>query len=339
MKFSIIIPSRDRIVDLIKAIKSVENQLFKDFEVIVVNDGSQQKYFEQYQNLKNRFNLAIKIVNLSQTQNGHGPSFSRNEGFRISKGEYVCFLDDDDFWVDRGYLARVNRAIELHNKKVDVYIAHQQAVFSNGEINNHLWLWSYYNSVNNKKVTIDESEYFIGDIKELLKFSGFAHLNTIIVSREIVERIDGFDNSILYEDDRDFFIRMLDKSKGIACSLKIISQHNVPDQMKSNNASTRVKLSNRLLYRLYFLNKAIIFSNRPEIRRSAEKDKIFTIKKLSRILYNQRYYKRSFHYAKEAVLLKFNLKWLVFLFYVFLLKTLSQWGILKKKFHKAKGGL
>ena len=95
---SVIIPSYNRYEYLKNAINSVLNQTYKNFEIIVVNDGSTQKeYYE------NEFPKSVKLINLETNQKnliGYvSEGYIRNFGIREAQGSYVAFLDDDDIWL------------------------------------------------------------------------------------------------------------------------------------------------------------------------------------------------------------------------------------------------
>jgi glycosyltransferase involved in cell wall biosynthesis len=78
-----------------EAVESVLNQTFKDFELIIVDDGSSdntKSFCKKY--LKNR-NVRYFF------QENRGVSAARNLGIKKSSGEYVAFLDDDDVWSPR----------------------------------------------------------------------------------------------------------------------------------------------------------------------------------------------------------------------------------------------
>ena len=97
-KVSVIIPSFERFEYLKNAIESVENQSYRNFEIIVINDGSEdERYY------KNSFNNKIKFVHLETNQsyiNSFGPGKVRNFGIEIATGKYIAFLDDDDIWLE-----------------------------------------------------------------------------------------------------------------------------------------------------------------------------------------------------------------------------------------------
>ena len=100
-KFSVIVPVYNVERYLRRCIDSILGQRFTDFEVILVDDGSTDasgKICEEYSNDKR----AIVI----HEKNG-GLSEARNSGIRAARGEYLLFVDSDDFWADNGFLERI----------------------------------------------------------------------------------------------------------------------------------------------------------------------------------------------------------------------------------------
>ena len=92
-KVSVVIPTYNRSKLLKKAIKSVLDQTFKDFEVLVVDNASQDDTKEMIASLKDP---RIKVCGI---QNHGVIARSRNHGMRNAAGEYIAFLDDDDLWL------------------------------------------------------------------------------------------------------------------------------------------------------------------------------------------------------------------------------------------------
>jgi len=91
--FSVIIPTYNRADQLKIALESLCSQTFKDFEVIVCDDGSTDNTKEIVDSFRNK--LDIKYI---WQQNWGGPAKPRNVGIKNSTGEWICFLDSDDFW-------------------------------------------------------------------------------------------------------------------------------------------------------------------------------------------------------------------------------------------------
>ena len=107
---SVIIPTYNNFSFIRRAINSVFNQTWKDFEIIVVDDGSTDRTRNIIQEFENN------IVYLKQENKG--PASARNRGLKIAKGKYVVFLDaDDEFLPDKlsyqGNFLEENPSIDL----------------------------------------------------------------------------------------------------------------------------------------------------------------------------------------------------------------------------------
>ena len=104
--FSVIIPTYSRPKALLRTVKSVLNQNFKNIEIIVVDDGSKISPIIDKKK--------IKYVKLKKN---YGVSIARNIGAKIAKGKFLAFLDDDDKW-PKNYLSKTFKKIKLTEKKV-----------------------------------------------------------------------------------------------------------------------------------------------------------------------------------------------------------------------------
>lgn len=116
-KFSIIIPAYNVEKYINKCLKSVFNQTFKDYEVIVVNDGSTdntKKYIEPYD---------VLLINKKNS----GLSSARNTGVSYAKGKYLIFLDSDDY-IEKDLLKEINKSL-FNNPDIVRYQA--QEVYDN----------------------------------------------------------------------------------------------------------------------------------------------------------------------------------------------------------------
>ena len=114
MKFSIIVPIYNVEKYLPQCIDSILNQDYKDFELILVNDGSPDDSLSvcrQYAEKDKR----VRIIN---KPNG-GSTSSRKAGAKIAKGEYVICVDSDDY-VEQGYFSCVARSLDEFNPDIVV---------------------------------------------------------------------------------------------------------------------------------------------------------------------------------------------------------------------------
>ena len=94
MKFSIIVPIFNCQKYLTKCINSLRNQTYKNLEIICIDDGStdnSKQIIEEFSKQDKR----IKLI----TQQNQGVSVARNNGIKIATGEYIMFVDADD-WLD-----------------------------------------------------------------------------------------------------------------------------------------------------------------------------------------------------------------------------------------------
>ncbi len=91
MNNSVIIPTYNAEKTIIQTPKGLENQTIKDFEVIVVDDGSNDSSFELIKSYKNKSELLIKLLK----QKNSGPAKARNLGVEYSEGNIILFLDSD----------------------------------------------------------------------------------------------------------------------------------------------------------------------------------------------------------------------------------------------------
>ena len=105
MRFSVIIPLYNKAPYVAKAIDSVLAQTYKDFELIVVDDGSKDNSADiAQQTIDGHGNCRLL------KQENSGVSVARNNGVAASSGDYLCFLDADDWW-DSEFLEEMDKLI------------------------------------------------------------------------------------------------------------------------------------------------------------------------------------------------------------------------------------
>lgn len=124
---SVIIPIYNVEKYLTKCIESVINQTYKNIEIILVNDGStdnSKAIIDKYSSIDSR----IKVIN---KKNG-GLSDARNVGIELAKGEYITFLDSDD-WIELNMYEKLYKYIKQEN--ADIVQCSYQKVYDE-EVNN-----------------------------------------------------------------------------------------------------------------------------------------------------------------------------------------------------------
>ena len=141
MKFSIVVAAYNVAEYLNKCVDSIANQYFdtSNFEVILIDDGStDQKTSKLCDDLSDKYSV-VRVIH----QENQGLSSARNTGIKNSFGEYILFVDGDDFWSNKNFLSNLSSHSEKY--KSDVII------FSYSK---------YYSVDNHKKITLKNTSNY-----------------------------------------------------------------------------------------------------------------------------------------------------------------------------------
>ena len=123
---SVIIPVYNAQDGIKRCVDSLLNQSFKNFEIILLNDGSKDNSL----NILKEYELKYSFVRVIDKQN-EGVAVTRNKGILLAEGEYTMFMDNDDF-VDSDYIETFYQAI--HEKKLDLVIGGYKRVNQDNQI-------------------------------------------------------------------------------------------------------------------------------------------------------------------------------------------------------------
>lgn len=122
MRFSVIIPCFNAARTIERALDSLSNQSFDDWEAICVDDCSNDNtiaVIKAYQ----EHNGSKRIILLCNEKNS-GPGVSRNNGISVARGEYICFLDSDDYY-DLSTFRILDEVIQEKNPDIVLYGCNQ----------------------------------------------------------------------------------------------------------------------------------------------------------------------------------------------------------------------
>lgn len=120
---SVIIPTFNRADVIEETIRSVLDQTYSFFEIIVVDDGSQDNTAE-----------VVKCLNDSRIryyafENSGLPAVSRNRGLRLANGEFVAFLDSDDLWLPE----KLTKQVKILQDQKDIFLVYSQCIVKQNE--------------------------------------------------------------------------------------------------------------------------------------------------------------------------------------------------------------
>lgn len=135
IKISVIIPVYNVEKYLEQCLNSVVNQTLKDIEIICINDNSSDNsltILERYAKKDNRITIINNLKN-------SGGGFSRNEGLKIAKGEYISFIDADD-WVEEEMLEYTYNESKSKNLDLLIFLAKNY-----DDVNSEFYEIDYYN--------------------------------------------------------------------------------------------------------------------------------------------------------------------------------------------------
>lgn len=179
--FSVIIPYYKKRQYIERCIDSVLQQTYRDYEIILVDDGSQDDISDL---LASRYGGKVKLI----VQQNQGVSAARNSGIAIASHEFIAFLDADDFWSPQ-YLHKNSQLIE---KESDIKI-----------------IGSHYTRNIVKLEVIDEKlnyTRFVNYFNEALKNTYF-FTSATIVHKHFFLTNEGFNSDIKRGEDLDVWFR------------------------------------------------------------------------------------------------------------------------------------
>ena len=187
-KISVVIPSYNRAGCIEKAIDSVLEQTVDDIEIILVDDGSTDNTRELIQN---KYGDQVRYV----YQENQGMAGARNTGIKNAQGDYIAFLDSDDYW----YSAKLERQMSLAEEHPEYgLLASRCDKIQCSERTKKLRRPLSYQGRRGK------SGWVLNDLFQ----ANFIRTSTVIIRRDCFNRIGLFDEKLIRGEDIDFWLRM-----------------------------------------------------------------------------------------------------------------------------------
>jgi glycosyltransferase involved in cell wall biosynthesis len=180
-KVSVIIPTYNRAQFIARALKSVFDQTFQDFEIIVVDDGST----DQTRGVLAFFEDRIRYV----YQENSGVSIARNRGIQEARAEYIAFLDSDDYW-SPDKLAEQVKVLDLF-KNVGIVYGRMPIVNENG-----------------KQIGLKPAGISGKNFAELMEVWGDLPTSSVMTRKECFAKAGMFDPMLGTMEDIDLWLRI-----------------------------------------------------------------------------------------------------------------------------------
>lgn len=277
---SVVIPTYNRGDLLAAALDSVFAQTYPRVEVIVVDDGSTDDTPEVVRPYLDR------LIYLRQA-NG-GLSSARNAGMRRASGEYMALMDSDDL-CEPERLALEVAYLERHPDAV--LCSTDFSAFDGTVVRERSHIASYYGafkqaadgaaSIYPEAGRLDPEEVpwlrgrglasvrtYSGPVYERLVWGNFIHPPTVLVRRAVFEKVGGFDETIPYVADYDWFLRASRLGPVGYLDAPLLKYRYSPDQMSSDRHTAKIAYGNiAIINKLRAADPAFFAAHRAEFRR------------------------------------------------------------------------
>ncbi len=209
---SVIVPTFNRPEMLKKALKSILNQTYQNFEIVVINDGG-----ENVSNLIRKFqDHRIKYI---EHEKNRGMAAARNTGIKIARGKYIALLDDDDLFYPNHLKVAMSQLCD------DTPVIYTDATRAT------------YRKVNGSYQLIGKKvPYSVDFEKDKLLVGNISPINCFVFDKEKALQAGLFDETFTTLEDWEFFIRLSER-----CNFKHIAK--VTAQVNWRNDGTTVTSS------------------------------------------------------------------------------------------------
>ncbi|MDJ0842743.1 glycosyltransferase family 2 protein [Crocosphaera sp.] len=185
---SVIIPTYNAERTIVETIKSVQHQTFKDLEIIIIDDGSEDNTLSILSNLEEK-RLTI------YSSEHQGVSSARNLGITKAQGKWIAFLDADDLWT-----------VDKIEKQVQVLQNNPQAKIA--------YSWTSFIDEKGQLLWEGKPLYFEGNVyNELLIENFLASGSNALIEKKAIMEIGKFDSNLTIGEDWEFYVRLAKKFK------------------------------------------------------------------------------------------------------------------------------
>lgn len=258
-RFAVVVPLYNKAPYIRKALRSVFDQTFGDWELVVVDDGSTDGSAGTARECIMSFPDSSKCRLIPETNSGVGAA--RNNGVAASAGEYLCFLDADDWW-DEHFLERMNSLIEEY-PEAGIYGT------------------SYYLVKNGRRrvapIALDRG-FTKGFINYCEVYSRFLCMplctGSVALKRCVFDEMNGFKTNLRLGEDFDLWIRVALNHR-VAFLNEQLFYYNQDVELK-NRATRRLhEPQHHILFNLDYLEP--VEAVNPDYKRLVDKLRVYSL--------------------------------------------------------------
>lgn len=301
---SVIIPVYNAGKTLKRCLDSILKSTYKDYEVILVDDGSKDNSYDISLDYSNKYSF-IKVIKNNKNRK---VSYTRNHGLKNAIGKYICFVDSDDL-IKEDYLEKLVNEIEYHsnsfiicgfinddmiyNNRIDHYVYDQNQILSELDFDNSLLdlydktlIQQLWNKIFIRSIIVDNDIQFdeslsIGeDTRFVLEYLKYLKPNKILFMNECLYHYKrDQENSLMFNTGYEKIDNLIDNLKSL------LDLTSLSSEIKSNIIHERKnKMIENYAYIIYH-NPKMKEKVKKELILKLDKEKGYDLYKKNRILY------------------------------------------------------
>lgn len=276
---SVVIPTHNRKELLIRAIKSVQSQTFKELEIIVISDGSTDGTDEVVEKIKND-DSRVCFISLPLA---HGANAARNVGIQYAHGEWIAFLDDDDEWLPEKIEKQV--AIIEANSAVGLCYTGVRCIYEDYGID-YLSIPSYQ-----------------GELKKAILLGNcIGTTSTVMVKKDLFKECGLFDETLCALQDYDLWIRICQITEIGVVTEPLLNYYNSFSSGQISSSTEKYEKAIEIINEKY----STLFENLSESGKT--KKKLFELNLFINKCLRNGDKKAARKYAKRALTVNFSIK-------------------------------
>ena len=272
---SVVITTYNRENLVVRALKSVLIQTFKDFEILVVDDGSTDNTHQAIQEIQKEDKRVIYIY-----QENKGWPSALNTGIFNAKSRYIAFLDSDDEWLPEKLEKQV--AFLENNKSFDGVTCYGNIIVDDRE--------------KIKLGILKQSDHYGNQLKNFINGDFPSIPSSLLLKKEIFEKVGYYDEFLKLSTDADMMIRIFKTGFKIGVIKEVFFNYYIHQQnLTGITAEAKIKsINQRINETVYILNKY------KEVYDKYSKAKSLMLRYLSTFYKLINDEQKSFYYTKEA---------------------------------------
>lgn len=210
MKVSVVLPAYNSEKTVMETVDSVLKQSFKNFELLIINDGSTDRTLELLHTITDP---RVQLFTCKNSERAN----ARNLGIKHASGDFIAFIDADDMWTTD----KLEQQVLALTKNSEAGVAYS---------------WTRFIDDNNFPLYDSEACYYQGDVyREILLCNFIASGSNILVRRESIDLVGLYDTEVIPSEDWDYCIRLAK-----LCSFVVVPKYQVFYRKSSNSSSSNV---------------------------------------------------------------------------------------------------